>query len=457
MYRKNLQITTEQLREKTTKLNLLQPFSPGSKIKETYCRSTSHNILTAILILVMTLPFFGCESGGTIGSGIITDGEGVEINTFEITQANVIQENSFSGRLTYTPAGHVEDPLFGTIRSTTLLKPAITQANLDSLREDDKIFLQLILRDDVYGSGFSESHYEIYEVAKIWRGNQLRYNQEIEVDFSSKVGEFQVSDSDSINVELSEEWKIKFAGYFNNQEANRDSLYRNNFTGLAIVPSTDNRNLRFFRTGSDPDQPDLSVSKFIVKSPADEDEGEDGDNGEDNGSDEQENITELGLRDWGASFIRSNVPDLGTGYVLHNTETILQIISNIPYSQFSSKNIVNAQLVLTKNNELNQSQPDFDRFSTDLVQIHVFDEIPADIMGEIFVTDPNFFRVKEEDDESFRIDITQYVMDQTYGEENDRELYLTTQLVNGLLYSTIFYDHEAPADLKPRIVITTIR
>lgn len=469
MYRKNLQSTTEPLPETINNLNPLQITVPGNRTEKLQTKQKGRSIVAAIFVLLLGLTYMGCESGGTVGSGIITDGEGVEVNTYEIETANVIHENSYSGRLTFTPAGHVVDPLYGTIRSVVLLKPVITQAGLDAITDDDRIFLSLIFRDDIYGSQFAESSYEIYEAAAIWRGNQLRYNQEVEVDFSQKVGEFRVADNDSMTVELSNEWKNKFAGFFNSEAANRDSLYRNEFPGLAIVPSMDNQNLRFLRTGGDPDQPELSVTKFLVKSPTDENEdgdeegdGEESENGDDDSGDGEENgsgeqVRELELRDWGASYIRSEIPEHGTGFILHNTETVLEILADIPFDRFSSKNITNAQLIFTKNRSFEQAQPGFERLSPDLVQVHVFDEVPNDIMGEIFITDPDFFRVKEEDEESFRIDITQFIIDQAYGEESESRLYLTTQVVNGLIYTTTFYDHQAPADVRPRIAITTIK
>ena len=464
MYRKNLQTTTEPLPETINNLNSLQSSVPGKSAEEPYTKQNGRSILSTIFVLMIALTYMGCESGGSVGSGIITDRESVEVNSYDISTANVIHENSYSGRLQYTPAGHVVDPLHGTIRSVALLKPVITQAGLDAIGDDDRIFLSLIFGDDVYGSEFAESSYEIYEAATIWRGNQLRYNQEaeVDVDFSKKVGEFQVVSSDSMTVELSSEWKNKFAEYFNSETADRDSLYRNNFPGLAIVPSSGNQNLRFLRTGGDSDQPNLSVTKFLVKSPAeesDEDEGEDegedeNEEGEENGSGEQ--VTELGLRDWGASFVRSDVPQNDVGFVLYNTETVLEIQADVPYTQLSSKNITNAQLILTKNLSFEQAVPGFERLSPDLVQVHVFDEIPNDLMGEIFITDPDFFVVNEEEENTFRVDITQFIIDQAYGEQNDNKLYLTIQVINGLLYTTAFYDHQAPADVKPRIVITTI-
>ncbi|MEX2464118.1 MAG: hypothetical protein WD513_07455 [Balneolaceae bacterium] len=406
----------------------------------------------------MSYPLIGCESGGTVGSGIDSNTDDVVVDSYDIAEAVVLNENTFSGRLTNTMAGYVVDPIYGTIRSSALLKPVISQAERDSILEDDKMFLKIVFRDEIIGNPSAQSHYDIYEAANVWRGTQLRYNQETPINFSNKVGEFQVTDEDSINVELSSDWTQNFANYFNNQLANRDSLYRNNFPGIAIVPSENNQNMRFIKTGREADQTDMVISSFFIQSPIDDvDEEEDDDEGEDEETEEDDGITILALRDWGSLFLRTDISQQNSDFVLHNTESVLEITPNVPFDQFTSTNIVNAQLILTKNKEFEQSDPDFERISPDLIQVHVFNELPNDLMAEIYIKDPNFFSVIEDDEDSFKIDITQFIMNQVYGEETGEKLYVTTQLIDGLLYSTQFYGLDAPDDLKPRIVITTIR
>ena len=388
----------------------------------------------------------GCESGGSVGNDVIPTDDGLESQTIGFNEINVFNENTFSGRLTNISLGYVNDPLYGIIESVALIKPVIIRGDLQSISSEDSLQLQLEFKEEIVGNRNSISEFKIYEVGRAWRGNQLRYNQPIDDARAVLVGEFQMQNEQAITVNLSQEWAGDFAQFYNSESAQRDSLYRNKFQGLAIVPSPNNQSLRFLRTGSDPDNPELAVTRFIVKSPVDEDEEED------------DGLTELGLRDWGASFLRTDIPGQNSEFTLHNTETILELVPNFSADQFSSRNISNATLVLTKNRNVEQLQPDFERLSPDLVQLHVFDEIPNDIMAEIFIRDPEFFRVNEDDKEDvFLVDITQYVMDRVYGEDSDDKLYLTTQISNGLLYSTQFYDLDAPEELRPRIVITFIK
>tara|TARA_R100001143_G_scaffold61071_1_gene61163 strand:+ start:6878 stop:8179 length:1302 start_codon:yes stop_codon:yes gene_type:complete len=432
----------------TNKLNAFQLF-PEPKINKTLSNKGSRLMIAAFLLLMTTFPFMGCESGGSVGSDIIPNNDGIDSQTVGFNEINRFNENNFSGRLTNTSVGYVEDPLYGTIESVALIKPVIIRASdLGSIQEDDKMQLRLEFRDEIFGNRSATSEFKIYEVGELWRGNQLRYNGQIDVDRSVEVGEFQLQNEQAITVDLSDEWTQKFAEFYNSESADRDSTYRNNFTGLAIVPSQTNQNLRFLRTGSDPDDPELVLTRFIVNSPVDEtDDDEESDDG----------VTELSLRDWGASYIRTDVPEQNSGFTLHSTETILELIPNISSAQFSSRNISNATLVLTKNQNVEQLQPDFERLSPDIVQLHVFEEKPSDIMAEVFTNDPDFFRINEDDEDVFLVDITQYVLNRVYGERSDDKLYLTTQISNGLLYSTQFYDLNAPEELRPRIVITFIK
>lgn len=445
MYRKNLQITTERLQEMINKLNAFQLF-PEPKINKTLSNRGSRLMIAAFLLLTITFPFMGCESGGSVGSDIIPNNDGIDSQTVGFNEINRLNENDFSGRLTHTSLGYVDDPLYGTIESVALIKPVIIRSSdLESIQEDDRMQLRLEFRDEIFGNRSATSEFKIYEVGELWRGNQLRYNEQIDVDSATEVGEFQMQNEQVITVDLNEEWTRKFADFYNSESADRDSTYRNNFTGLAIVPSKNNQNLRFLRTGSDPDDPELESTRFIVNSPVDDTE------------DDDDVVTELSLRDWGASYLRTDIPEQNSGFTLHSTETILELIPNISADQFSSRNISNATLVLTKNQNVEQLQPDFERLSPDIVQLHVFEEKPRDIIAEVFTRDPDFFKINEDDEDVFLVDITQYVLNRVYGESSDDKLYLTTQISNGLLYSTQFYDMNAPEELRPRIVITFIK
>lgn len=418
-------------------------------------------MVAAFLILIFSVTIFmGCESPGLVGDDIITEDDSIETFTYIVDDLNILQENAFSGRLSNTALGHLQDPLYGTIKSTALLKPEISRAQVDTILDNTKIFLRLIFNSTIYGNESSVSEFEIFEAGEIWRGNQLRYNREIEVDFGSKVAEFQVAQQDTVTIELSEEWTQKFANYFNNDAADRDSLYRNNFPGLAIVPSENNQKVRFLK--NIPQEEGELITSFLVDTTSaqlidPDDNGED-DNG--NNATEPE-LALLDVRDWGASFTRTDEPEYDTGIVLHNGERALLINVSIPIDSLKTKNIVNAQLVMTKDFGPESLFPGVLRPRTNLARMHVFNQAPADLMGEIFTfgqTNPNVFTaILDEGEETFRMDITQHILDEVYGRIETRKPYFTIQSINGIIYSSRFYDANAPENLKPRIVITTLK
>jgi hypothetical protein len=417
----------------------------------------SRSRITAFLILLMSVNLFlGCETPGSVGDNIITEEDTIETTTIVVDRLNIVQENAFSGRLSNTPLGYLQDPVYGTIKSAALIKPVLSRAQVDTIRENTTIFLRLIFNPLVYGSESAASEFEIFEAGEIWRGTQLRYNREVNVDFGSKVAEFQVVAQDTVVIELSGEWTQKFAGFFNNEAADRDSLYRNNFPGLAIVPSENNQKIRFIKH-SQLAEGDL-ITSFLVDTTSVQTIDED-DDGEENGASPE--LVPLDVRDWGASFIRTDEPEYSTGIVLHNGERALFLDIDLPRDSLKTKNIVNAQLVLSKDFGPESLYPGILRPRSNLTRLHVFNQPPADLMGEIFTfapTNPNVYSaVLGDEEETFKMDITQHILNEVYGNIENRKPYLTLQSVNGIVYSSRFFDNNAPDNLKPRIVITTLK
>ena len=464
MYRKNLHSTTGISPVKSNQLNYSNIFS-FSAFDRIISQKGNRPSAVAFLLLITALLFVGCESPGSVGEGIGTGEESVETTNLIVDTYSVLKENSYSGRLQYTALGYFEDPVFGTINSVALLKPDISRAQADTLKHGDKMYLRLILSSSFYGNENSTSSFEVFEAGEIWRGTQLRYNNQVSVNYSSKVGEFQVADEDTLEIEMSREWSDRFIDFYNESASNRDSLYVRNFPGLAIVPSENNQKIHFLKHAEE-EEGDL-VTGFLVESFTESDDDENGNgNGEDNGDEnddngdaeeEEEGIETIRLRDWGASFIRTDEQEVEENIVLHSTERVLKIETDLPVQDLRNKNIVNAQLILTKDeNSLGQS-PGIVRPGADLVRINVFNGQPRDLMAEIFTVDPVFFAVLEDNQDTFKIDITDHILDKIHGDTADRNLFLTIQNVDGIIYSSSFIGSDGPDNLKPRIVITSVR
>ncbi len=455
MYPKNLHNITGISPAKISRNSLLHFFLE-------YFKKGSRSSIAAFLLLAV-FTFMGCDSPGSVGEEIISGSDGVNTESLFPENFTVLDQNTFSGRLPNTALGYIDDPVYGKISSTALIKPGLSRAVVDTIREDDSVYLRLIFRQEVYGNINTVSNFTIYEANEIWRGNQLRYNQEVDVNFARQIGAFEVSDEDTVLVELDDMWLQEYIAFFNSAEANRDSLYRNTFKGLAIVPSESNQKIRFLRHLAQEEGD--AITSLIVESPEQPDENGDGDEGngdEDNGEnggdeEDEEELRAIDLRDWGASFTRSVYTTDENRLTVHNTENVVKFLPDLPLERLSSRNIVNATLILSKNKSAINIFPEISRPLTNQLRAHLFTSEPADLPAEIFTRDARFVSVIEEDEDTFSIDITEYILDEVFGENPGRALYLTIQSVNGIIYSSTFYDQNGPENRRPRLVITSVR
>ena len=438
MFLRNLLSTTGRSPEKMNKRRFRRiTLSIGNKLA---FKGRRFPIAAFLLLGVIAA---GCESAGTVGENLRPDDNEVVKTVVNLQAENleVINENTFSGRLQQSSAGYLEDPAYGTVRAVALYKPSISRATVDSIYDGDFISLKLSQSVVDYGDSTTVSDFTIYEAAELWRGNELRYNQEISVDQSTPVATFQISNEDSIEVELSTEWTNKFRSYFNSISTSRDSTYINEFPGLAIVPSETNSRIHFFRHLQQTDEEERET-EFIVYT--------------DGGEEEDPIAQPLAVRDWGSSVIRTNEPDYGSSIVLHNTERILRVDPVFSTEELTGKNIVNASLVLTRDTSQEDIGPGFKRPELQSIRAHEFDPVPANITSELFITTASYFGLADEGEDTYRLNITQYVLNEVYGEQGEGPLFITLQAVNGFLYSAEFYGETAPDDLRPRIVITSV-
>ncbi len=436
MYQKNSQTIIDRSPEKMSDHASL--FSDLNKSGIPYKGSRFY--ITAFLLL--TLTFIGCESPGSVGEGLEPDGADVVTEQYSIDNLTSMEANTFSGKLQNSATGNVDDPVYGSFNAIALLKPSLSSAQTDTIQDDDTMTLRMIFNSDLYGDETSVADFEIYEIGELWRGNEIKYNEEVTVDYSSLVAEFQVADSDTVEVELSSEWVDKYRAYFNSDAANRDSLYSREFTGLAVVPSGDNNQVRFLRhTEVDEDNPD--VTEFRVHPP------------EPVGDEEEEEEAVIGLLDWGSSVTLGNVPDNPDGIVLRNMDQILKTEFQLPVDELKSKNIVNASLVFNVDRS-GESMSTIVRPEIETIRAHTFATTPSDLVSELFINAPRFGADLNKEEDLFKVDLTQYVLNQVYGDAEEGPLYFSVQTVNGLFYTVTLHGETAPDTLKPRLIITSV-
>jgi len=399
-------------------------------------------MISAFMILTLLLITTGCDNEGIVGEGLNPTGERVVTTTYDVDSIEIVNDNGFSGRLSNSAMGIVGDPVYGTITSAALLKPSINVEDLGELPDDYNVKLIVELNPLKYGNENSISDYNIYEINQRWRGREITYNQPISYDDSNLLGSFQLTDETAVDVELDQEWISRYREFFNSTSSRRDSLYRFEFPGIAVVPANQNQKIDFLRhqpSTDDNDTTETRITRFVVEN-------------------EQDSlIASIPLLDFGTSMERTNIPE-SDGLVLHNTlENILKVNLDIDAAEFESKEIVNAQLVFTIDPGPEETTPGgFLRPQPNLIRAHFFGSEPLDIASEIFARSASAGSNLSENEQEFRVNVTSYFVDRLFGEIDTTPLYFSLQGNNGLFYSTTFHGTDAPENLRPRLVITTI-
>ncbi len=394
------------------------------------------------MVLALFFTIASCDNEGVVG-GELTGGEDrVETSTFALDDIDIVSDNGFSGLLSYSGMGIVNDPVYGTITSASLLKPSITRAEIDSFSEDFSLKLMLQFNPVRYGDTTGTSQYNIYEINERWRGEEIQYNDPVSVDESTLIGTFQVTDEDSVKVPVSQAFSQKYRQFFNDTTALRDSTYRFEFPGLAIVPADQNSKIDFLRhQESADDTSSTPVTRFLVENQQDS------------------LIATMPVIDHGNSMTRTNEPEDANGLVLHNTmENILNVNIDIPADEFRGREVVNAQLIFNVDTTPEDTAPMvFRRPDNEFIRGHIFETEPLSLHSEIFARQASVGATLDEEDNVYRVTLTQFVIDRLYGEEeSSTPLYITNQGNNGLFVSTTFYGPDAAESLRPRLIITTI-
>ncbi len=432
MYQVNLQSITERSPEINNQL--INGSKPNLKMQ--YRKHFSR--LSALITSLLLIGFFtGCQESGSVG-GAIEDPEDRVITTeVEITNITVLSDNGYSGRLLNSAAGYVEDPLFGTIESATLLKPSISQSDIEEITSESEVRLRLVLNPEQYGVD-TRVNYNVYEVGEIWRGRQLQYNTPVTLS-NILVGSFSARNENTVDVQLSASWVQNFRQRFNSESADRDSTYRYQFPGLAIVPEGQNQRTHFFRyQQAEDDTLGVGVTRLIVENQDEELSGE------------------LPMLDWATTMTRQNVPDSNDSFILDNTlENLLKLELDLDSGQFKNQQIVNVQLVFHEHESITM-QGNFERPLVNSIRAHAFATEPESIINDIFTRQAFFVSTRSEDG-IYKLNATDFVLSHLFGEDETPTLYFSAQSNNGIFYSTKLYNHNGPANKTPRLVITSIK
>lgn len=381
-----------------------------------------------IPLLFSALFLISCEDPGSVGSDYINKSELV-FDT--LTIANITSESysGYSGRMGFVSVGDFDDPAFGEISATGMFKPAVSLNLPASKKLDDSYTFYLDLRVDtarVYGDSLLENTYSIYQITTPWNGVAFKLNDDMNYDTGQPVGTFSHSNEASVLVPLSDAWRDIYLDYYNAEDA--DSLLQYEFGGLAIVSNTTHNKIIF---------PQNSTRFLAIKA-----------------IDEADTVI-INARDWAYTLSRQNAVYPTEMSPLHSTiETMLNFELSDFFSEIEGKNLIKAELVFYEATDYmrsgltsNQIRPPVNTINIDLGKEadaeYEFQFSPADLVG-----------TKNAADNTFRINITNYFNNVTYGSENRMELYMGIGSSLGIITSTLVYNENAPAALHPKLILT---
>lgn len=388
-----------------------------------------------LVVPVFTLIMLGCESPGSVGGSFTDPGTEVRDTVFSVSDVRTDSFSTFSGNLAFFSAGRFNDPLFGNVSAMSLIKPALPRASAsDSLVRNTEMNLRLVVNSSgIYGDTLSTAEFDLIEIDGIWRGRAWQLNDEIELS-QNQIGSFEIdSETDTLEVPLAADWVSRYRAYYNAISANRDSLYRYDFQGLAIVPRNESKIIPFSPAGT----------QFVIINPG-------------------EDTSNVSTSQWAFSLDRTNKSPAPTGSskVISTFEKVLKFDLNLTKEDLGTVNISKVELVFYQNaealdNSIRQASPSAKRPSITTARLFLSEpqNVPEALTSGTAISSATY----DEADGSFRFDITRFtnsVLLNGIGENN--VFYVTLQSNNGIIESSLLYNNEALDDKKPKVIVTFV-
>ncbi|WP_372634578.1 hypothetical protein [Fodinibius sp.] len=267
-----------------------------------------------------------CENPGSVGSGLSESGADVEILRDTIGVVDTLGFNSYSGNYAFFAAGAYNDPLFGELKATGLVRPSLPAAG-DSLEEDATMKMRILFdSQNVYGDTLADQSFEVYRIEEYWRSRTHKLKDELQIDQSQAVASFTVETEDSMDVTLDPAWVSEYyMAYAESEDADADSLYQNEVYGLALVPSGSNKIIPL----------DAQSTRFVIENP-------------------ETDTFEVSNGQWAYHMSRSNEPDQpeGSAAAYNMLENILSFRLDLSGIDINGPSISRAELVFYQDNAI---------------------------------------------------------------------------------------------------------
>ncbi len=395
------------------------------------------NRLTLPLTLLLAVGLFAsCDDTPIVGGELSPDDVQVHADTVIISNLSLVSSPSFSGNLIYVTTGKVDDPVFGKITATALLRPTIARdAQVDTIGENAVARLSLNISSR-YGHESAPGDFQVVEIGRPWRSTSWRYDSIPDFarnpDMSKKVvGEFTLTGTDSITVRLSDEWTRRYREIFHNPSASeKDSLYRADLPGLAIVPAEGTDKMFSIQ---------VSRANLLIQS----------------GDGTIDLIKEISS--WAVSLDKEgpNEQVIGTSKPVFNTRgSMLKLDFDFSEEFLGTTNFSRVELVLYEDTLRMKSgvSADFERPGSETLRIFYLepDQIPYAIN-----IDPRFQTNRRSEDSSYRVNATNLANELIRGGGNSRSLYAVIGINDGRFQPTLL-SGSAPPHRQPKLLITSI-
>ncbi len=388
-----------------------------------------------VFSLVIFFAFVACEESGTVGAGFVNESS-IVVDTVLVSSLPLNNADPFTGKLTNSPVGLFSDPVFGDIEAIGLFKPAIIQGDVTNLPIDTRTVLRLTIDfDNIYGNQSTEGTFKVFRVGDLWRGSAIRMSDDLEIlsdgggpIVSSEVGEFQFTNVDTTGViefDLEGPWRTDFIEFFNNDAENRDSTYRFEDFGLALVPDVDVDKIIYAR---------FSTSRLLLIDEANQD------------------TTSNIMLDWAYDIEVTGGNTPNGNITLSNTFNPFLNINFTPIAnQLSNNNFVRAELVLTPDSTTMKSSLTSNQKRTENPPFRVQLGPTNDIAYNLGFNTTNSLGLVQEG--VYKFDITGLFNAFLFGETDISEVYLYAGQNFGYLGFNTFFGFNAPENAVPKVLI----
>lgn len=400
--------------------------------------------LTLFICLIAFVQISGCSDSGSVGDSLPGSGSDLQVDTLQLTQLQVDTLESFSGSLPFFSAGRFQDPLFGDVEATGLLKPALPGRNDDlSFGGDTRMQLRLAINESsVYGDTLAGGSFDVIELANIFRGNAFRLNDEVQTT-GPVLGSFTITNEDTAQIELADEWVRRYGEFYNSTESNRDSSYVREFFGLAVVPQNSAKIIAINAGQSRFTATNLSLSENADSTLSDS--------------------INIDIREAAFSLDRSNGQNSepGTSKIISTVERVMRFDFDFSLDNLGSENISRVELVIPRDNlmleqSLMQAGANAVRPIGGILRLHLVDgdELPQSIDPGVPIAGGAY----QEDDEAYHINLTQNVLSRQFeNRTDDQTFYITLGVNDGAIRSSVLFDSRAAAENIPKVIVTSIK